>query len=238
MFGLVAFVLSWQIFSLIQNDAAIVDIQKIGAALFSIIQDNKFYVNMLSTLKIVLIGVFIASVSGIAIGVLMDLSTMIRNMINPLVEMLRNIPSITLFPILLVIFGIGDSSRIFVIFWTSCPAVILSTIYGLRSIEKSIIEAAQSSGANKLQTMRYIKIPLAMPEILNGIRIGIGSGFVAIVVAEMLGATNGLGYMVMWSTNAFKYGETYAYILIIALTGAAVNWIMSAVIKRYERKIT
>ena len=101
----------------------------------------------------------------------------------------------------------------------------------------SIIEAAQSAGANKWQIMRLIKFPLAIPEILNGIKIGMGSGFVAIVVAEMLGASKGLGFMVLWSTNAFNYNETYAYIIIIALVGAVANYLMSVIINRYERKL-
>lgn len=167
----------------------------------------------------------------------MSLSNTIRYIFNPLVELFRNVPSITLFPILLVIYGIGDFSRIFVIFWTAYPSILLSTLYGLRTIDKAVIEAAKIEGANEWQIMRYVKIPLAFSEVLNGTKIGIGSGFVAIVVAEMLGASKGLGYMVLWSTNSFKYAETYAYIIIIALVGLLFNSLMSLIIKKYEKEI-
>ena len=203
----------------------------------TILKDKGFYTNLVSTLKIVSLGVGFGAFVGVTIGVIMDLFTPFRYTFNPIIELFRNIPSITLFPILLVIYGIGDVSRIFVIFWTATPPIILSTIYGLRTIDNCLIEAGQENGANTFQIMRYIKLPLAMPEILNGVKIAIGSGFVAVVVAEMLGASSGLGYMVMWSTNAFKYSETYAYIIIIALTGAVFNYIMSAIINKYERKL-
>ena len=231
------FILLWQIFHITKNDPTITDSADILKSLMTILKDKGFYTNLVSTLKIVSLGVGFGAFVGVTIGVIMDLFTPFRYTFNPIIELFRNIPSITLFPILLVIYGIGDVSRIFVIFWTATPPIILSTIYGLRTIDNCLIEAGQENGANTFQIMRYIKLPLAMPEILNGVKIAIGSGFVAVVVAEMLGASSGLGYMVMWSTNAFKYSETYAYIIIIALTGAVFNYIMSAIINKYERKL-
>ena len=227
----------WDIFHAIKSDPTIISFVDILKSLITILKDKRFYTNLFSTLKIVTAGVCAGTLIGVAVGIIMDLSKRFRYALNPIVELFRNIPSITLFPILLVIYGIGDMSRIFVIFWTATPPIILSTIYGLRTIDNVLIEAGQENGANAFQIMRYIKLPLAMPEILNGVKIAIGSGFVAVVVAEMLGASSGLGYMVLWSTNAFKYNETYAYIIIIAVTGAVMNYIMSVVIEKYERNL-
>ena len=235
--GIAMFILLWQLLSKKTGDVAIVGIDKIFTSLINILKDQKFYSHLLSTLKILCIGIGIAVVLGITVGILIDMSELIKGLTTPVIELLRNIPSITLFPIILVIFGIGDFSRIFIIFWTATPPVIISTIYGLRNIDKEIINASEVFGANKLQRMIYIKFPLAMLEILNGIKIAIGNGFVAIVVAEMLGASKGLGYMVLWATNSFKYNETYAYIIIIAVVGFMANMIMSVIIKEYERRI-
>lgn len=235
--GIILFIAGWEFTVKIKQDASLVSVERIFKAFIEIIKQESFYVNLLSTLKIVLIGISIAAISGIVLSVIMDLSDTVKYMLTPLIETLRNIPSITLFPILLVLYGIGDTARIFVIFWTAFPSVIISATYGLRNIDKSVIEAAKVFGANKLKIMWSIKLPLAMPEILNGLRTGIGSGFVAIVVAEMLGASKGLGFMVLWATNSFKYHETYAYIIIIALVGAAVNCVMSVVIKKYTRSL-
>lgn len=234
--GIIVFISAWQLLGAIKQDPAIVSADKILKTFIAIITSKGFYENFFATLKIVLIGICIGSIVGIAISILIDLSQTAKKIVSPLIEFFRNIPSITLFPILLVMYGIGDTARIFIIFWTATPAIIISTVFGLRTVDESIIEAAQSFGANKWQIMWKIKLPLAVPDMLNGIKIGIGSGFVAIVVAEMLGASKGLGFMVLWSTNAFKYNETYAYILIIGLVGAIVNYGMGVVIKQYERK--
>lgn len=235
--GVILFIGAWELLRSIKRDVALISTFEIGKALVKIITDFSFYGNLFSTIKIVLLGILFAIIFGFTVGVFLDMSKTANSIVMPIIEMLRNIPSITLFPILLVMYGIGDTARIFVIFWTATPAILLATLFGLKSVDYSIIEAAMTEGAKKSCIMRRIKIPLAIPEILNGIKIGIGSGFVAIVVAEMLGASKGLGFMVLWSTNAFKYNETYAYILIIALVGAFVNMIMSVVIKKYERDL-
>ena len=235
--GAILFITSWELLVIIKQDASLVGVDRITKAFIEIVAKKEFYINLFSTLKIVFIGIAIATACGIILAVIMDLSEGARYILTPLIEALRNIPSITLFPILLVLYGIGDTARIFVIFWTAFPSVIISSDYGLKNIDGTVIEAAKMDGANAFEVMRSIKFPLAMPEMLNGIKIGIGSGFVAIVVAEMLGASKGLGFMVLWATNSFKYDETYAYIIVIALIGAVVNYIMSVVIKKYERSL-
>lgn len=235
--GLLLLVVGWQAISMVEENPAIPSVVDIGKALFGVLSNGKFYINLLSTVKLVVIGVAMASVVGVIVAFLMSLSEKMRHIIMPVVECLRNIPAITLFPMLLVIFGIGDSSRIFVIFWTAYPSIIIQTYYGLNNIEQNIVEAAQNCGASNLQVYRYIRFPLAMFDILNGVRIAIGAGFIAIVVAEMLGATKGLGYMILWCTNAFKYPETYAYIVIVALIGGLFNYTTSKIISKFERRL-
>lgn len=233
--GAILFIASWELLVIIKQDASLVGVDRITKAFIEIVAKKEFYIHLFSTLKIVFIGIAIATACGIILAVIMDLSKGARYILTPLIEALRNIPSITLFPILLVLYGIGDTARIFVIFWTSFPSVVISSTFGLGSVDCAIVEAAQDLGAKKLYIMRKVKMPIALPEMLNGIRIGIGNGFVAIVVAEMLGASKGLGFMVLWATNSFKYAETYAYIIIIALIGAGANYIMSVFIKKYKR---
>lgn len=237
LLGMLLFISLWQLLVHVKQDPTLISVDKIFSSFINIIISEKFLINLLSTLKIIAIGIAISIIVGISLGVIMDLNIYIRNTMSPMIEIFRNIPSITLFPILLVALGIGDISRIFVIFWTSCPSILLSALYSLRNINIECIEAGRECGATETQIMFQIKLPLAFPNILNGIKIGIGSGFVAIVVAEMLGATKGIGYMVLWTTNAFKYSETYAYIIIIGLLGMMMNGIMQLIINKYEREL-
>ena len=205
--------------------------------LIDIIKTGKTYTHMASSLKIILIGIGIACVFGITLGILMSAIKSINQALTPLIESLRGVAALTLFPLLIATLGIGDISRIFVIFWTAWPSVLISTIKGLDT-EQSLVEAAQSCGANKYQEYKYIRIPLAIPNIISGIRIGISGGLISLIAAEMLGATKGIGYMLLWASHAFDFKSVYAYIIIIALIGGAINWLMLIVEKRVKEKLT
>ena len=192
------------------------DIVKSAIEIFS---SFKFYINLAYTIKIVVLGVTIAFVCGTIIAIACSMIDWLYNLIMPIINSTKNIPSIALFPLFIVLMGIGDAPRIFVIIWNSAYPIISSTLAGLNSRDKDVIEAAQNCGTTKWQLYRYIKIPLASINILEGLKISAGNGFIAIVVAEMLGATQGIGYMVLWSANAFNYPQMYVYILVIALVG-------------------
>lgn len=235
--GIASFFVFWQVMSKVLNNPAVPSAADVLRSMFEILKNGNALTNILATLKLVLIGVFMAFIVGFLLGLVCEASTTINGLLMPILGGARNIAAISLFPLLIVLFGIGDFPRIVVIFWTAFPAIMLSTIKGLNSIEISLIEAGQNLGANTWQMYRYIKVPLALPQILNGLRIGIGNGFIAIVVAEMLGSSKGLGFMVLWTTQSFKYKETYAYIVIIAIVGGLINLTMNYFIKKIERKI-
>lgn len=235
--GIISFLTFWQVMSKALNNPAVPSAADVLSSMLEILENGNALTNILATLKLVLIGVFLAFVVGFMLGLICEASHTTNGLLMPIIGGARNVAAISLFPLLIVLFGIGDFPRIVVIFWTAFPAIMLSTMQGLNNIDISLIEAGQNLGANKRQIYSYVKIPLALPQILNGLRIGIGNGFIAIVVAEMLGASKGLGFMVLWTTQSFKYKETYAYILIIAIVGGLINLIMNYFIKRVERKI-
>lgn len=221
----------------LKKSPAIPDIFDIWKSAVSILSTADFYRHLFYTLKIVLLGVLISFCAGTLIAVLCSISNVANGFIMPIINSTKNVPSIALFPLFIVLMGIGDMPRIFVIIWNSMYPVISSTMAGLRSVDKDIIEAAQNCGANKWEVYRYIRIPLSKVGTLEGLRISLGNGFIAIVVAEMLGATKGLGYMILWSANTFKYPQMYFYILVVALIGLLINVIIDKIIKSTERSM-
>lgn len=235
--GVVGFLVFWQIVSVVASQPAVPDLTKIIRAFGEIFKGDEIYTNIFTSLKLVLIGVAIAFCLGTVVGTMCEKSETINGLLSPIIEGARSVAAISLFPLLIVLFGIGDLPRIIVIFWTAFPATILCTMQGLRGVDESLIEAGYNLGCSDFQMYRLIKIPLALPEILNGLRISLGNGFIAIVVAEMLGASKGLGFMVQWTTQSFNYAHTYAYIFIIAIVGGSINYIMNLIIKRQERKL-
>lgn len=230
--GIGLFVFVWQMISLTSSSPALPEVGEIFGKLGDILQDRKTYVHMLASVKIVSMGIAVAVVFGITIAVIMSMFEPVRLALSPLFESLRGVAALTLFPLLIATLGIGDISRVFVIFWTAWPSVLISTINGLDT-DKLLVEAAQDCGASKLQEYRYVRIPLAIPAMINGIRIGISGGFISLIAAEMLGATKGIGYMLLWSSHAFDFKAVYAYIILIALIGGFMNLAMLKI----ERKV-
>lgn len=238
LIGITGFLILWQVVSGIANQPAVPNMGRIFKAFVEIFQSGDIYINIFTSLKLVLIGVAIAFLAGSFVGLLMERSRIANGLLSPIIEGARSVAAISLFPLLIVLFGIGDLPRIIVIFWTAFPATILCTMQGLRSVDISVIEAGYNLGCSEFQLYRLIKIPLAMPDIMNGLRISLGNGFIAIVVAEMLGASKGLGFMVQWTTQSFNYAHTYAYIFIIAIVGGSINYIMNKIVQRLERKLS
>ena len=192
--------------------------------------------HILSTLKILFYGVFISFIVSQVLSFLCDNLKILKGFICYFVDIFRTIPSIALFPLIIAILGIGDEARIFIIVLISTPAMFLSTLKELDCVDKSILMAS-SLDCGKIKQFIYMKYPLSLYGVFNGLKIGIGNGFVAVIVAEMLGASKGIGYMVLWSTNAFQYPKAYAYILLIVMLGALFNFVINVIIKKINKKV-
>ena len=235
--GLFIFTVCWETFSLINGGVFISDIEDILNSFITIILKKELYFNIIATMMIVLAGVSLAVILGLLCSFIFIIDNRIYLTFNLIITVIRHIPTIALFPVFMSVFGISNMARISLILLNSIPCIILSSYHGLCNVDKSLIEAGQCDGCSDLRILFAIKFPIALDELLNGISISIGNGFVAVVVAEMLGASNGLGYMIMWSNNAFNYSETYCYILILAILGVLINFVLNLFIKRYKRYI-
>jgi len=177
----------------------------------------------LASLQRVVIGFAVAAALGVILGVLIYQYKTIDAIVMPVVDAMRPIAALTIFPIIILALGLGLASKVFVIFWTAYPACLLNTVQGLKAVNKEPLEAAKLDGATSFQVLRFVTIPLALPTIVTGLRIGLSGGWISLVAAEMLGAQSGLGWAVMAYSNAFRFPEMYAAIVTIAMLGLAMN---------------
>jgi NitT/TauT family transport system permease protein len=235
--GIVIFITIWQFFSILLNNPAVPSIDKIFVTFFNIVSSQELNKHLTSSVVLVFYGIIIATIGGSIMGVVSYWSNSIYRMFNIIFDSFRNVSAITLFPLLIVLMGLSNAPRIFIIIWTAFPAIFLSQLKGLRSVSREVIEASENVGASTLQKMIYIIYPLALPDLMTGIKVGISGGFISLVVSEMLGATSGLGFMILWETNSFKYPNVYAYIVIVALVGYAFNVIFDMLIKRLREEV-
>jgi NitT/TauT family transport system permease protein len=144
--------------------------------------------------------------------------------LNPLFQMLRPISPIAWIPLAILWFGVGDLSPIFLIFLSSVFPMMVQTTAGVHQIEKRWLQAAANFGVARVTLFRWVVIPAVLPQILVGMRIGIGVAWLVVVAAEMIALRSGLGYLIMDSRNAGnRYDLVIAGMVIIGLIGLALD---------------
>ena len=151
---------------------------------------------LISTARV--FGAFIlACAIGLPLGLAMGMSPLIRGIFDPPIEFYRPIPPLAYLPLMIIWFGIGETSKVLLIFLSIFAPIVLGARSGVKSAAIEQIHAAYSFGATRWQVMRHVILPSAMPEILTAMRVGVGFGWTTLVAAEMVAATSGLGYMVL-----------------------------------------
>lgn len=159
---------------------------------------------------------FAAALTAIPIGVFMGVSRVMRGIFDPPIEFYRPIPPLAYLPLTIIWFGIGETSKLILIYLAVFAPMALNARAGVRSVSIEQIHAAYSLGATRAQVIWHVILKGAMPEILTGMRIGIGFGWTTLVAAEMVAAEAGLGYMVL---NASEFLVTDVVIMGIIVIG-------------------
>ena len=157
----------------------------------------------------------LAAVTAIPIGIAMGVNRYFRGVFDPPIGFYRPIPPLAYLPLTIIWFGIGELQKIILIYLAIFAPMALSARAGVRSVAIEQIHAAYSMGASKVQIIRNVILPAALPEILTGMRIGIGFGWTTLVAAEMVAATAGLGYMVLSAAEFLNTDVVFLGILII-----------------------
>lgn len=186
---------------------------------------------LVSTLRV--FGAFaLACLIGIPLGLAMGMSPLIRGIFDPPIEFYRPIPPLAYLPLMIIWFGIGETSKVLLIFLSVFAPVALGARSGVKSAAIEQIHAAYSFGATRWQVLRHVILPSALPEILTAMRIGIGFGWTTLVAAEMVAATEGLGYMVLSASQFLQTSTVMMGIIVIAIIAYAFDLLMRFVERR------
>ncbi|MCB2127457.1 MAG: ABC transporter permease subunit, partial [Rhodobacteraceae bacterium] len=165
-------------------------------------------------------------------GLAMGMSPLIRGIFDPPIEFYRPIPPLAYLPLMIIWFGIGETSKVLLIFLSVFAPIVLGARSGVKSAAIEQIHAAYSFGATRWQVMRHVILPSAMPEILTAMRVGIGFGWTTLVAAEMVAATKGLGYMVLSASQFLQTPVVIMGIFVIATIAFAFDLLMRFVERR------
>jgi NitT/TauT family transport system permease protein len=169
----------------------------------------------------------------IPLGIIIGWSKTVENYLSFTIGILRPIPPIAWIPFAILWFGLGLGSAIFVIFVGSIFPILINTADGVKRIDKVYVESAYTLGANQSQTLQKVVVPAALPNIITGLKIGMGIALMCTVAAEMIGSNNGLGYLILTATSMLDSASAIVGMLTIGLIGLGFEYIFS----RMERKI-
>ncbi|WP_066567098.1 taurine ABC transporter permease TauC [Snodgrassella sp. CFCC 13594] len=185
--------------------------------------DATLWQHLAASLQRMLLSVLAAIIVGIPVGIAMGLNPWIRGLIDPLVELYRPIPPLAYLPLLVIWFGIGEATKILLIFLAILAPIIIATTQGMLVSPGNRIRAVQSLGASRWQIVRYVILPAALPNILTGIRIGLGVGWSTLVAAELIAAKQGLGLMVQAAAQFLVTDVVILGIILIALIALIIE---------------
>lgn len=205
---------------------------KIWQAFIKSVENGKLQANIIISLKRVLVGYLYGAVSGIVVGVFLGLFKKAYRLCSFLLEVLRPIPIIAWVPVLIMLLGIGEISKIIVIMIGSFWSIFLNTYDGVRNVDAKYLEVANMFMKTKLETVIRVILPAALPGIFTGLRIGIGSAWISVIGAELIASSAGLGYMISYSREMAQPANMYVAVFVIGIIGYLIN----AILKMIEKK--
>jgi ABC-type nitrate/sulfonate/bicarbonate transport system permease component len=175
---------------------------------------------------------FVFASAAIPIGVAMGWWRAVYNQMNPIVELLRPIPPLAWIPLSILWFGLGDEQNQFIIFLGMFFPILINTIIGVRNIEPNLVRAARSLGASERQVLIRIVLKGALPQIVTGIRVALGFGWMALVAAELVGANSGLGFLINDARSMLRTDIITVGMLTIGIVGLAIDAGIRALTRR------
>jgi NitT/TauT family transport system permease protein len=215
----------WEVLSrlVVANPLFLAAPSQILAAIVSLAATGELWHHVgISGLEFV-IGYAIASVLGIALGLAMASSPLAKQVTQPWISGLYATPTIALAPLFILWCGIGIWSKVLVVIFLVLFPVTINTEAGLRTTSPRLIEMLRSFGATSRQIFLKVSLPSATPFILAGLKLGIGRGLIAVVVAELFGSRAGLGRLISQSADAFNMPELFAGVIVLAVAGIAMT---------------
>lgn len=185
-----------------------------------LMEGNLYWEHLWASTRRIVQGFVLGSLSGLAVGLAIGRLKIIRKALEPLIIGFYSIPKLAILPLLLLIFGIGETPKVLLIAFTVFFIVLINTSGALESVVVGHLEAAKSFGLNRIQTVRHVIVPSALPQIFVGLRLSAGIAVLVVVGAEFVAAERGLGFLI-W--NAWNLGiPSYMYIGIISISTLGV----------------
>jgi ABC-type nitrate/sulfonate/bicarbonate transport system permease component len=195
----------------------------------TLIMNGQLLANTTISLERLFFGFLLGAIPALIIGLTMGLYRPVRALVEPLIQGTYPIPKSAILPLILLIFGLGEPSKIVMVAIGVFYPVVINTVSGVLQIPKIYLDVGHNFGANRWNMFTTIALPGALPFIMTGVKLGAGLGLILIAIAEMIGAQSGLGYMIWNAWQILSVNTMYVGLIMIALVGFALTAILNEV---------
>jgi len=205
---------------------------KIFITFFTLLSDGTLVLSTGSTLFRFISGVFVGSVIGATLGLIMGWWRPLNAYLSPWINAFYPIPKIAIFPLLLVIFGIGERSKFIAIFLGAFFPMVITTINGVQQISRIYFEVGKNYGIRGYKVFSHILLPGSLPSIMTGLRLAVNSGFVIAISVEVISARDGLGVLLWYGWQTFRVADLFAALIVISVLGIMINYLLEKIMIR------
>ncbi len=209
----------WEVVGQSMNPLLFAPPSRVVGAFSGLIKSGELLAATLTTVSTLSVGFALAILVGIPLGVLMAQFPRFGELLSPYLYGIFSTPRVVIVPLIIVWFGVGYSGRLFLIFLWSMIAISTSTTDGVRNARPDLIEVARSYGASRIEMVRHVLLPGAVPFVVSGLRIGAERAVVGVVIGEMFLQLTGLGGLLVTSAKSFQTAEMLCAVVVIAVIG-------------------
>ncbi len=195
--------------------------------LISLLDSGVLWIHSWASLQRLFWGFILGGIPALVLGIIMGLSRPVRAAIDPLIAATYPIPKSAILPLILLIFGLGEASKIVMVAIGMFYPICINAVAGVLEINKIYLDVGKNFQASRWQMFRTIALPGALPFIMSGIKLGVGMGLILIAIAEMIGAKSGLGYMIWNAWEILSVDTMYVGLIMIAVIGYLFSLILN-----------
>src|SRR5919106_5364637 len=231
MLGLAAV---WELIGQAQlvNPLVVPPLSKILGIFSELLWSGQIPLQVIVSLKRAAVGYCLAVAVFIPLGIFMGLSQRFYRVLEIVMEMLRPIPPPVVIPVALLFFGLEDEMKIFVIFFSCAWPILLNTVDGVRNIDRILLNTARTFRLPRRKIIWQVILPASSPRIITGLRVSLPITLILVVISEMVGSTDGIGYFILDSQRRFRVAQMYAGMLALAILGYTLNQLFAVLYRR------
>lgn len=182
-----------------------------------------------------LVGFAIAVAVSVPLGIVIGWYQRANMALNPLINAFYATPRIALYPLIIIWFGIGSGSAIFIVFLAAAMPILINTIAGVRNIDADLLRAARAFCATDRQIFKTVALPYSVPFILTGVRQAVAHGLIGVIIAELFAGNEGIGFMISYAGQTFATDTLMVGVLVTAVAGMVLGWLTDRLQRYFQR---